>query len=130
MPIPPLNTTGLLPVGIHDALLEEIRERFGSFQESDRRTKLFSKLVELTEAMRASGLFEELVIDGSFVTGKPVPNDIDILAVLKPGHDFERDLPMSEYSTVSRPILRRRFGFDGHCSRSWSWTKRRAESCR
>ena len=42
----------------------------------------------------------------------PFPNDIDLVAVLRPGHDFERDLPMSEYALVSRSLLRRRFGFD------------------
>jgi hypothetical protein len=62
--------------------------------------------------MRSSGLFETLVVDGSFVTAKLAPNDVDLVAVLRPGHDFERDLPMSEYSLVSRTLLRRRFGFD------------------
>jgi len=62
--------------------------------------------------MQRSGLFEALLIDGSFVTGKPAPNDIDPVAVLRPGHDFERDLPMSEYALVSRILLRRRTGFD------------------
>lgn len=112
MPLPPLNAKGLLPVGIHDATLEEVRERFGTFQESDRRPKLFAKLVDLVQAMRTSTLFEELLIDGSFVTAKPAPNDIDVLAVLKPNHNFERDLPITEYSLVSRALLRRRFGFD------------------
>lgn len=112
MPFPLLNAGGLLPEGVHDSTLDEIRARFGAFQESDRRVKLFAKLVELVQTMSASGLFEELLIDGSFVTSKPAPNDIDVLAVLKPGHDFERDLPMSEYSMVSRTLLRRRFGFD------------------
>src|SRR6266498_6083958 len=115
MPIPTLNANGLLPVGIHDGLLEELRERFGSFQESDRRPKLVLKLAEMVQAMRASGLFEELLINGSFVTAKPAPNDIDVLAVLKPNHDFERDLPMSEYGLLSRTLMRRRFGFDGGC---------------
>ena len=32
--------------------------------------------------------------------------------MLRPGHDFERDLPMPEYALVSRSILRRRYGFD------------------
>ena len=41
-----------------------------------------------------------------------MPNDIDLVAVLRPGHNFERDLPMSEYALVSRAMLRRRFGFD------------------
>jgi len=62
--------------------------------------------------MRSSNLFDALIIDGSFVTAKPAPNDIDLMAMLKPGHDFERDLPMSEYALVSRALLRRRFGFD------------------
>lgn len=53
-----------------------------------------------------------LVIDGSFVTAKSAPNDIDLLAELRLGHDFERDLPLSEYALVSRNLLRRRFGFD------------------
>jgi hypothetical protein len=66
----------------------------------------------LFQAMQRSGLFESLLMDGSFVTAKPVPNDIDLEAVLKRGHDFERDLPMSEYALVSRSLLRRRFGFD------------------
>jgi hypothetical protein len=53
-----------------------------------------------------------LIIDGSFVTAKLAPNDVDLVAVLKSGHDFERDLRMSEYALVSRALLRRRFGFD------------------
>ncbi len=57
-------------------------------------------------------MFAALLIDGSFVTAKPRPNDIDILAVLRPGHNFERDLSISEYALVSRTLLRRRFGFD------------------
>lgn len=76
MPIPLLNKNGFLPEGLHDATLEELRVQFGAFQESDRRTKLFAKLTELIQAMTASNLFEELLIDGSFVTGKSVPNDI------------------------------------------------------
>jgi hypothetical protein len=112
MPIPLFSPNGLLPVGIHEASLDEIQERFGAFQASDQRPKLFIRLGELVAAMRRSGLFEALLIDGSFVTAKPIPNDIDIIAVLRPGHNFERDLPMSEYALVSRAMLARRFRFD------------------
>jgi hypothetical protein len=73
---------------------------------------LFNRLETLIQAMQVSGLFEMLLIDGSFVTAKPAPNDIDLVAVLRPEHDFERDLPMSEYTLVSRALLRQRFGFD------------------
>jgi hypothetical protein len=112
MSIPALNADGVLPPGIFDCTLAEVRERFGSFQISDQRRRLFARLEELCGAMQRSGLFKALLVDGSFVTGKSAPNDIDLVAVLRPGHDFERDLPMSEYALVSRAMLRRRFAFD------------------
>lgn len=62
--------------------------------------------------MQHSGLFEFLIVDGSFVTANPSPRDIDLIAVLSLGQNFERDLPMSEYAMVSRSLLHRRFGFD------------------
>jgi len=112
MPIPALNSEGVLPVGLFDCTLPEARARFGTFAGSDQRLRLFARLQELALVMRSSGLFEALIIDGSFVTAKLAPNDVDLVAVLRPGHDFELDLPMSQYSLVSRAILRRRFGFD------------------
>ena len=112
MPIPALNADGLLPAGLFDCTLLELRVRFGVFRGSDQRPRLFARLEELALLMRSSGLFQALILDGSFVTAKPVPNDIDLVAVLKSGHDFERDLRMSEYALVSRTLLRRRFGFD------------------
>jgi len=112
MPIPLLNNDGFLMPGIYDCTLKELQERFGSFQKSDRRPRLFSRLEELFETMQRGKLFESLIVDGSFVTAKVDPNDIDLIAVLLPGHDFERDLPMSEYALLSRSMLRRRFGFD------------------
>jgi hypothetical protein len=112
MPIPALNNDGFLPHGIWDCTLAELRERFGTFSGSDHRSRLFARLEDLFQNMKRSGLFEILLVDGSFVTGKSAPNDIDLVAVLLPGHDFERDLPMSEYALVSRAMLRRRFAFD------------------
>jgi hypothetical protein len=112
MSIPAFNADGLLPAGVFDCSLADVRERFGSFQGSDARPRLFERLEVLVAAMQRSTLFEVLLLDGSFVTAKPAPNDIDLVAVLRPGHDFERDLPMSEYALVSRAMLRRRFGFD------------------
>lgn len=112
MPIPALNHDGFLPPGIWDCTLAELRERFAAFSGSYHRSRLFARLEDLFQTMQRSGLFEVLLVDGSFVTAKPAPNDIDLVAVLLPGHDFERDLPMSEYTLVSRAMLRRRYGFD------------------
>jgi hypothetical protein len=95
-----------------DCTIVEIKAAFGAFHGSDQRPRLFARFDELAVAMRTSGLFEALIVDGSFVTAKAAPNDIDLIAVLKGGHDFERDLPISEYALLSRALLRRRFGFD------------------
>jgi hypothetical protein len=32
MPLPPLSANGLLPPGVHEATLVEVREEFGMFQ--------------------------------------------------------------------------------------------------
>ena len=112
MPIPPLNSNGLLPSGIHDTTLDEIRQRFGSFQGSDRRIQLFNQLHQLVGELSRSGRFATVIVDGSFVTAKPAPEDVDLIVVLRRDHDWNIDLGPSDYALVSRPAIRRRFGFD------------------
>jgi len=110
--LPSLNEHGDLPAGIYDCTLEEVRGRFGGFQGSDRRSKLWTSFVEFIGEAKTSGLFEELLLDGSFVTGKPDPNDIDIIMVVPRSHDFGADLPSHQYNLLAEQRVRRRFGFD------------------
>src|SRR6266446_605770 len=105
MPIPEFSADGLLPPGIYDCTLQEIRQRLGSFQRTEQRPRLFAKLEQLATAMNQSGIFQAILIDGSFVTTKAVPNDVDLIAVLPPDHNFERELSVSQYALVSRPLL-------------------------
>ena len=53
-----------------------------------------------------------LVIDGSFVTAKADPNDIDLILALDRNHDFKADLAPAHYNLVSKRAVQRRFGFD------------------
>lgn len=78
MAIPALNQHGLLPVGIHDCTLAELKSRFASFQATDRRPDLFRKLERLIAEAQAAQFARSLLIDGSFVTAQPNPNDIDL----------------------------------------------------
>jgi hypothetical protein len=112
MPIPQLNENGLLHEGIHEASLEEVRERFGRFQRTDRRPTLFSKLSAYLAEVRASGLVVAVIVDGSFVTAKDEPSDIDLILVLRPDHDDQAELRPFEYNALSKPRVRRRFRFD------------------
>lgn len=71
--IPEFTAGGLLPQGVHPATLEEVRERFGG---NERREQLLTGLVEALRLLRAAGC-RRVYIDGSFVTAKERPNDID-----------------------------------------------------
>ena len=112
MPVPALNEDGFLPPGIHDCTLDEIRGRFGAFQSIDRRPRLFATLLAFVAEARASGIVVALVINGSFTTGKPDPNDIDLVVVLRRAGRFVADMPPSQYNVISKRRVRRRHGFD------------------
>ncbi len=53
-----------------------------------------------------------LLIDGSFVTDKPDPNDIDLILDLPQTYDFRSELRPFEYNLVSRRRVANRYGFD------------------
>jgi hypothetical protein len=59
-----------------------------------------------------SGLIEELLVNGSYVTAKPDPNDIDMVVVVSGTHDFSADLTPRDYNLLSKRRVRQRFGFD------------------
>jgi Family of unknown function (DUF6932) len=112
MPIPTLDRRGLLPMGLHPCTLEEIREEFGGFQGSDIRPRLFEALRSYVAEARSSAVVAWLVVDGSFVTGKQAPGDIDLLVVLPSDHDFSGMLRPAAYNVVSRRRVRKSHGFD------------------
>jgi hypothetical protein len=72
--IPDFDTNGNLPIGIHEATLEEFKEHFAI---NLIRLDLFEKLkhvIFLLNRFNCRAIF----IDGSYVTSKINPNDIDM----------------------------------------------------
>jgi hypothetical protein len=112
MPIPALTDEGYLPEGIHDCTLQELQERFGSFQGSDTRCRLFDRLAAFVRAARNTGFVEAIIVDGSFVTAINQPNDIDLIVVLPANHDFSASLRPFEYNLIARSQARRVFHLD------------------
>ena len=112
MPIPALDSNGLLPQGVHDCTVEEIKATFGAFQGTDRRPQLFLKLQAFVDEANAAQFLRSLLVDGSFVTAKADPNDLDLVLVLPQGHDVSADLSPAQYNLVSKIRVQRRFGFD------------------
>ena len=110
--IPSLNENGWLPERVHDCTLQEAAERFGSFQSSDRRPELWMKFTEFIREVKACQWMEAVLVDGSYVTAKPDPGDIDLVLVVSASHDFSADLPPAQYNILAQRRVRRRFGFD------------------
>ena len=112
MSIPPLEADGYLPEGIHDCTLEELQSRFGEDTDVACRSLLFSRLHEYVQELRSTERDFVLLIDGSFVTGKARPNDIDLVLILPHDHDFRSELRPFEYNVMSRRRVSKRYAFD------------------
>ena len=107
-----LDDSGFLPEGVHDLSLEEIEENFGRFNGSDQRCRLFEKLADYFEKLSRFQWFVELIVDGSFVTAKQVPGDIDLVVVVDLKHLSEDNMLPVEYNLLSKGRALRGFGFD------------------
>ena len=71
--IPAPNALGELPPGIHTATLEEVE---AVFAKTPRRRTLCDGLRRAVQNLKAAGV-RRVFIDGSFVTTKANPNDVD-----------------------------------------------------
>lgn len=71
--IPEFNSDGLLPSGIHWASIDEIKNQMCF---SVKRKKLVQGLEAALISLKSAGC-SKVYIDGSFVTSKIEPNDID-----------------------------------------------------
>jgi hypothetical protein len=112
MPIPNLDENGLLPPGIYDCSLEEVEERFGTFQSTDRRYRIYEQLQAFLAEVRSTNLVVAVIINGSFVTSKHDPGDVDLILVLSREHDFNAELRPFEYNVLSRRRVRKRYEID------------------
>lgn len=76
--IPQFDNRGFLPQGLHDTSIQEIRSALGF---TPHRSRLIDGLDRFVHIWNASGFVDYAVIDGSFVTSKPEPGDIDMLLI-------------------------------------------------
>lgn len=84
--LPAYDDDGNLPSGIHRCSLAELIARFGSG--SDDREAEISELQSFIEAAISAGV-RRLLVDGSFVTGKLSPNDVDVVILPGPGYPLQ-----------------------------------------
>ena len=87
MPIPDLDEHGLLPAGIHDCSLEEMNAKFAW---NDHRERLMGSFVRFLKSEICNVFDCPVCADGSFVTDKERPNDIDVVLELLEAEDAQK----------------------------------------
>ena len=98
--IPKFDDEGYLPPGIHTASVPEIIARFG--QESEMRRAQMQSLLWLVELARRAGV-QRIVVNGSFVTDKLEPNDVDCVLLVAEG--FPRDEAAERDLLIGLPFV-------------------------
>lgn len=111
MPIPALSG-GLLPPGVHDCTVAEIKARFGAYALGSSRWDFACKLEAYLAEARSASIVAWVAVDGSFVTDKPDPNDVDVVIALREGLPLDAPLRPFEYNLISRRRVQQRYPFD------------------
>lgn len=76
MPIPEFTEYGLLPQGIHDCTPDEA-ERF--LCSNEHRSAIWNGLQKFLAWAASLPTPSAILIDGSYVTDKPMPEDVDVV---------------------------------------------------
>ena len=82
MPLPALRADGTLPPSVYQVPLYEVFTAFPAM--TPQRLLLNSALASCVATVQRLALADQIAVDGSYLTGKPDPGDVD-LAVLTPG---------------------------------------------
>lgn len=94
--------------------LETIRETFASpLPEAAARLRMFSLLDQWVLRLRQLNVSATLWLDGSFVTRKPVPNDIDcVLWNPRFASDVSEASKIEVKTMIDRVLVRAQYGID------------------
>ena len=113
--LPPFDEYGNLPPGIHRASVGEIVDRFGGG--SAEREVEIRELVEFIDWAKRHRV-GRVIVNGSFVTRKRRPNDVDL--VVLPGTGAGGDDVTIEFAPGDWPFLQILIAADGEDLERWA----------
>jgi hypothetical protein len=96
--IPEFNKYGNLPAGIYKSSIASIEKMFGT--SSEKRRLLFNnfrKFLKLLSPFKKK--IKRLILDGSFVTSKESPGDIDCIIIIENNFRFTPEI-VKNYVTL------------------------------
>lgn len=108
MPIPDFNTNGILPAGFHDCDLSEIA---AMFVYNNKREKVWETLAEYLKQISLVPQVNVVYVDGSFVTNKALPGDVDLVLEFNSPQDFA-DAFTQQQHLFNHPIVKQIFNVD------------------
>lgn len=108
MSIPEFTEHGVLPSGLHDCTISEAESKFCN---NDHRKNLWSDLLNFLDWLTKQGIKTDILIDGSFVTDKTLPSDIDVIAdiTLAPENVIKEALVLFSFK---REEIKQNYGVD------------------
>jgi Family of unknown function (DUF6932) len=101
MPIPDFDRNGLLPAGVIDCTLDDIRIRFGW---NGQRIALFNSMADFINNELRLRFPDPWYCDGSFVTDKDMPGDTDVVLDLRGAPD-DRKWRGLDFMTREQPRI-------------------------
>jgi hypothetical protein len=96
MSIPNFNDDGLLPSGRHQCTLDEAKDMFAH---NDARSIIWDNFCAVLLEMAAAGLEGTLFLDGSYVTDKAIPGDIEVAFDVRNESDQKQGLALLFFHT-------------------------------
>lgn len=104
----------LLAPGLHKMSLDDFHSvAVEPFPEDARRKDLFSRLMAWRKAFKALGMSGSIWFDGSFMTSKPEPDDIDMVVwnVVLDTELVEQQIPQAQ-ALFDKPSCKVVYGLD------------------
>lgn len=80
MGLPEFRADGWLPDGHHAAAWDEIETRLGG-ETASPRARIMERLLTWRDALKVRQITGQLILNGSFVSAKPAPGDVDCIFV-------------------------------------------------
>jgi hypothetical protein len=79
---------------------------------SDRRPRFAEALRRYIGDARSAGIAVAVLVDGSYVTAKAEPSDVDLILVLRADFDLSAEMRPMEYNVQSKRAVRKQYGLD------------------
>ena len=107
--------SALLPAGIHSQSLTDLEKLcLIAFPESGRRPVLFDGLNRFINQLQSMGIVGSLWIDGSFLTSKSDPTDIDVVLLFDDSNinALSQDVQAQLTQLLDKANAMQRYGID------------------